>query len=207
MSLKRKEKKDNGHVEKAACFFVACQPNLNTRVTVTEAMRTKGYSDYNAANLTLQMQVHHTINKIKEEVSPHTKLAAVLLLLALATAVTAARLVLCTITPNQMAALIVLAGGVNAGILPPPDRKVLKTSHQSQISMQNEVKCKAVYAQAHARTTTLAAKERAKPNEVRRMSMQVIKLVKGEFRQHHCQWHAGGVLTLGLATLGPALLT
>ncbi len=133
--------------------------------------------------------------------------AAMLLLLALATAVMVARLALCKITPNQMAALVIVAGGVNAGILPPPDRKVRKTSHQSQISMQNKVKRKAVHAQAHARTTTLLAKERAKPNEVHRMSVQVIEQVEGEFRQRHCQWHAGGMPTLGLATLGPALLT
>jgi hypothetical protein len=43
---------------------------------------------------------------------------------------------LCTILPNQMAALVVMAGGVNAGILPSPERKVPTASHQAQISRQ-----------------------------------------------------------------------
>jgi hypothetical protein len=79
--------------------------------------------------------------------------------------VTVARPVLCTITPNQTAALVVLIGGVNAGILPSLERKVRKTSHQAQINRQNKAKRKAVHAQAHACAATLVAKERAKPNE------------------------------------------
>ncbi len=87
----------------------------------------------------------------------------------------AARPALHTIKPNPTAAPIVMVGGINAGILPSLERKVKKTLHQAQISRQNEVKRKAIHAQAHAQ-------ERAKPKDVRRTTVQVIKLVKGEFR-------------------------
>ncbi len=70
-----------------------------------------------------------------------------------------------TITPNPTAAPFVTVSGINAGILPSPERKVRKTSHQEQISKQNERKRKVVRAQAHARATTLIAKERALPKE------------------------------------------
>ena len=71
---------------------------------------------------------------------------------------------------------------MNAGILPSPERKVRKTSHQEQISQQNERKRKVVCAQTHARATTLIAKERALPKEDRRSTVQVIPQVEGEFR-------------------------
>jgi hypothetical protein len=73
-------------------------------------------------------------------------------------------------------------GGINAGILPSPERKVRKTSHQDQIGKQNERKCKAIHAQAHTRATTLIAKQRAMPKEVCQTTVQVIAPVKGEFR-------------------------
>jgi hypothetical protein len=56
---------------------------------------------------------------------------------------------------------------MNAGILPSPERKVRKMSHQEQIGKQNESKRKVVHAQAHARATTLVAEERALPKEDR----------------------------------------
>jgi hypothetical protein len=87
----------------------------------------------------------------------------VLLLLALYTAMTAARLALCTMTLNQMAALVIVMGSFNAGILPSPERKVQKSSHQTQISKQNKAKGEAIHAQAHACATTLVANERANP--------------------------------------------
>jgi hypothetical protein len=85
-------------------------------------------------------------------------------------------------TPNPTAASVITVGGINAGILPSPERKVRKTSHQEQISKQNKTKCKAVHAQAHARATTLVAEERALPKEDRRSTAQVIAQVEGEFR-------------------------
>jgi hypothetical protein len=104
MFLKRKEYKINDCAEKAACFFVACHPDPATKVKVTEAMWMRGYSDCEGADLTLQMQVHCTIQKIKGEVSLCPKAVAPHLLLTLATAATAARLALRNIMPNQAAA-------------------------------------------------------------------------------------------------------
>ena len=57
-----------------------------------------------------------------------------------------------------------------------------KTAHQDQIGKQNKRKCKVVHAKAHARATTLVAKERGLPKEVRQLTVQVIAQVKGEFR-------------------------
>jgi hypothetical protein len=102
--------------------------------------------------------------------------------LALASVATTARPALRTIMPNPRVAPVVMVGGVNAGILPSPERKVRKTLHQEQIGKQNKRKRKAVHAQAHARATTLVAKERAMPKVVCGMTVQVIAQVKGEFR-------------------------
>jgi hypothetical protein len=48
--------------------------------------------------------------------------------------------------PNHTAAPVVATGGVNAIILPSPGRKVRKTLHQEQVSMQNRRKQKAFQA-------------------------------------------------------------
>ena len=71
---------------------------------------------------------------------------------------------------------------MNAGILPSPERKVRKTSHQDQIGKQNESKRKGIHNQAHSRATILDAEERALPKEDRRSTAQVIAQVEGEFR-------------------------
>jgi hypothetical protein len=57
MSSKRKEYKDDYCAEKVTCFFVACKANFATKVKVTKAMRVRGYSDSESADLMLQMQV------------------------------------------------------------------------------------------------------------------------------------------------------
>ncbi len=109
MSLnRRKEYKVEHPAEKAARFLVACKANPDTRVKVTEAMQVRGYSDCKAADLTLQMQVHHAIKKIKGKVTLRPKAVATHSLLALSTAATAARPALRTITPNQATALALL---------------------------------------------------------------------------------------------------
>jgi hypothetical protein len=113
MSLKRKEYKVNesAETEKATSFFIACEANPATKVKVTEAMRVMGYSNHEFANLTLHMQVHHVIQKIKGEVSLCPKAVAAYLLLTLTTAATAARPTLRPITPNQATAPVFLGGG------------------------------------------------------------------------------------------------
>jgi hypothetical protein len=43
MSSKKKEKKVNDRVEKAVHFFVSCQPNPDTRLSIPAAIRAKGF--------------------------------------------------------------------------------------------------------------------------------------------------------------------
>ncbi len=43
MSLKRKEKKVNDHVEKAVHFFIACKANAATSLSTPATMRAKGF--------------------------------------------------------------------------------------------------------------------------------------------------------------------
>ena len=165
MSSKRKEYKVDAHAKKAALFFLACDPNPVTRLSIPAALRAKGYSDAEDADRILVQQVRRESQKNKSNNTSRLESAAVSSLLALATVATEAssRPALQTIMPNLTAASVVTVGGINAGILPSPERKVRKTSHQEQISKQNETKRKAVHAQAHVRATTLVAEERALP--------------------------------------------
>ena len=171
MSTKRKEYKIDARAKKAALYFLACVPNPVTRLSIPTAMRAKGYTDVKAVDQVLVQQVRCVSQSCPKSV-------ATLLLLALATVATAARSrpVLQTITLNPMAAPVVAVDGINAGILHSPERKVRKTSHQEQITKQKERKRKAVYAQAHAQTNTLVARERVLPKEFHRPTLQVIEL-------------------------------
>ena len=146
-----------------ALFFLACEANPDTRLSIPAAMRAKGYSDVEAADQILVQQVCRKSQKNKPKDNPCPKSAAALLLLALETFARMARLGLCTITPNPTAAPVVTVGGINAGIIPSLERKVKKTLHLEQIGKQNKRKRKAVHLQAHACTTTFVAKERAMP--------------------------------------------
>ena len=82
MSSKRKEYHVDDRSKKAATFFVACKPNQATRVKIPDAMRAKGYSDVEATNRTLQMQVRREVEKIKGEAGPDPPAASSLLRLA-----------------------------------------------------------------------------------------------------------------------------
>jgi hypothetical protein len=172
----------DARAKKAALFFLACEPNHVTRLSM--AMKAKGYSDGEAANQILVQQVCCKSQKNESNDTPHSQSAAASSLLALATVTTAAssRPALQTIMPNSTAAPVVTVGGINAGILPSPERKVRKTSHQEQIGKQNKRKRKAIHTQAQARVTTLVVEERALPKEDRRQTKQVIAQVEGEFR-------------------------
>jgi hypothetical protein len=50
MSLKRKEYKVDARAKKGALFFLACEPNPATRLSISAAMRAKGYTTVEAAN-------------------------------------------------------------------------------------------------------------------------------------------------------------
>jgi hypothetical protein len=90
------------------------------------------------------------------------------------TVATTARPALRSILTKQTVAPVIVVGEIDARILPSPERKVRKTSHQEQIDKQNETKRKAAHDQAHARATTLVAEERMKPKENRWTTAQVI---------------------------------
>jgi len=104
---------------------------------------------------------------------PAPAAAAASALLTLSITANVGRLALRTIATVLVAVSILPAAGVAA--LPLPPRKTQKTPHQEQIARQNERKQMAVHAQAHARATTLIAKERAKEKENRRMTAEVIE--------------------------------
>jgi hypothetical protein len=142
---------------KAAIFFVACEPNTATRVKIPDAMRIRGYSQSEAANRALQMQVRREVEKIKGEAipgPPAPEAAAVSALLSLSTTANVGRVALAVITPVPAAGPILLAARVAA--LPSPPRKTRKTSHQEQIARQNKRKRRAVQGQAHVRATMAA---------------------------------------------------
>ena len=65
MSGKRKEYKVDAHARKAALFFLACEPNPDTRLSIPAAMRAKGYSDAEAADRILVQQVRRESQNIK----------------------------------------------------------------------------------------------------------------------------------------------
>jgi hypothetical protein len=109
--------------------------------------------------------VRRESSKNKSNDTPRPESAATSSLLALATVASAAssRPALRTITQNLAAAPVVTVAEMNAGILPSPERKARKASHQEQTGKQNESKHKVVHTQAHARATTFITKERALP--------------------------------------------
>ena len=100
--------------------------------------------------------------------APAPAAAAASALLTLSTTANVGRPALQTITTVPAAVSVV--GGIDASILPSPERKVGKMSHQDQIGKQNKRKHKAVHNQAHARATTLVAKEKMKPKENSQMT-------------------------------------
>jgi hypothetical protein len=182
MSSKRRENHVDCRAKKAALFFLACEANPATRLSLPAAMRAKGYSDVEAADQILVQQVRRESQKKAPKDTPRPKSTAASSLLALATVAMTARPALRLILTKQTVAPVIVVGGIDASIHPSPERKVQKTSHQEQIGKQNERKRKAVHAQAHARATTLVAEERMKPKENLKTTVQVIAQVEGEFR-------------------------
>ncbi len=97
--------------KKAALFFLVCDANTVTRLSIPAAMRAKRYLDVEASNQTLQMQVCRKSHKIKATNTPCPESVAASSLLTLATAATAARPELRTITPNSVSRLLVRGQG------------------------------------------------------------------------------------------------
>ncbi len=81
---------------------MACEPNTATGVKIPNAMRIRGYSQSEAADRALQMQVRCEAEKIKGEAIPGPPTpgaAAVSALLSLSTTVNVGRVALAAITP------------------------------------------------------------------------------------------------------------
>jgi hypothetical protein len=70
MSSIRREYHVDYRTKKAALFFLAFDANPSTRVKIPDAMRIKGYSPSEAADRSLQQQVHREADKIKGEAIP-----------------------------------------------------------------------------------------------------------------------------------------
>jgi hypothetical protein len=110
MSSKRKEYKVvDARAKKAALFFLACDPNPVTRLSIPAAMRAKGYSDAEAADQILVQQVRRESPKnISNDTScPESVAASSLLALATVATAVSSRPALQTITPNPTAASVV----------------------------------------------------------------------------------------------------
>ena len=68
--MKRKEYKVDARAKKVALFFLACERNPVTRISIPAAMRAKGYSDLEAADQILVQQVRRESQKNKSNDSP-----------------------------------------------------------------------------------------------------------------------------------------
>jgi hypothetical protein len=120
MSLKRKEYKVDA--KKAALFFLACEANSTTRLSILAAMRAKGYLDVDVMNQILIQQVRRESQKNKSENSPRPETVATAAMLALSNKTTAVGLVLARISPILEVSSV--ASGGTAGNLPSPQRKM-----------------------------------------------------------------------------------
>jgi len=138
MSSKRREYHVDCRAKKAALFFLACEANPATRLSLPAAMRAKGYSDVEAADRILVQQVHHESQKKAPKDTPRPESVAASSLLALATVATTTRPALRLILTKQTVAPVIVVGGIDASILLSPERKVRKTSHKEQIGKQNK---------------------------------------------------------------------
>ena len=134
MTLRRREYHVDCRAKKAATFFVACEPNTATRVKSPNAMRIRGYSQSEAADQALQMQVHREAEKIKGEAipgPPAPEAAAMSALLSPLTTANVGRVALAAITPVPAAGPILPAAGV--ATLPTPPRKMQKRHIRSRL--------------------------------------------------------------------------
>jgi hypothetical protein len=152
MSSKRKGKKEDSRVAKAARFFLACKQNPDpaVKVNILQAMRSWGYSNEETLNRTLQMQVHRAVKALKGEdtaAHPNPATVAATALLALSGgAMNPVRGVLSNITKIPAAAASIIAAAATAArggrtdILSPltgllsPLKETLQTSHQAQVN-------------------------------------------------------------------------
>jgi hypothetical protein len=122
MSSKRREYHVDRRSKKAALFFVACDANPDTRVKIPDAMRIKGYSQSEAADRSLQMQVRREADKIKGEAIPGPPAPAAAAASALLTLLTTANVGRPALRITTVPAAVSVVGGTDASILPSPER-------------------------------------------------------------------------------------
>ena len=152
---KRRKNGADACAKKAALLFVECErnPNPTGRLSIPNVLRVNGYSEDEAVNRTLQMQVRREVEKLKGNSSASAAATAMLMLSTTTTTIT---------TTSTTATTTISSESLD---LPSPLKKTRQTSHQRQIDRQNERKTKEAYAQALARATTLIATERGKEKE------------------------------------------
>ena len=141
MSSGKRKNGADARAKKAALLCLACErnPNLSSRLSIHNVMRVKGYSEDEAINCTLQMQMRREVEKIKDN-SSASAAAAAMIMLSTTTTIT---------TTTTMATMINMISSKTLDV-PSPLKKTRKTSHQRQIDRQNKRKAKEAYTQALA---------------------------------------------------------
>ncbi len=134
-------------------------------------MRVNGYSEDEAVNRTLQMQVRREVEKLKGNSSASAAATAMLMLSTTTT----------TITTRTTTATTISTISSELLDLPSPLKKTRKMSHLRQIDRQNERKTKEAYAQALARATTLVVTERGKEKKNASSTHSILTKVEGGF--------------------------
>ncbi len=178
MTSSRKNGAD-AHAKEAAQLFVMCKgnPDPTGRLSIPNVMRLRGYSQDEAGNRTLQMQVRRVIKKLKGNVSTSASdvLSAANVMVTLSST-TVKRLA--SISPEES------NDDTSTLSFPSPLKKTQKTSHQRQrqTDRQNGRKGKDTYALALSQVTMLIAAEREQEMENARPTATVIAQVEGEFK-------------------------
>jgi len=174
MSSGKRKNGADACAKKAALFFVACErnPDPTGRLSIPNVLRVKGYSEDEAVNRSLQMQVRREVEKLKGNSSASAAATAMIMLSTMTT----------TITTTTSTATTISTISSESLDLPSPLKKTRKTSHQRHIYRQNERQAKEAYAQALARATMLIAAERGKEKENACPMQSIITKVEGEFR-------------------------
>ena len=134
MSSGKRKNGADARAKTAALLFVACErnPDPTGRLSIPNVLRVKGYSEDEAVNRTLQMQVRREVEKLKGNSSA---LATATAMIMLSTTTT-------TITTTTSTATTISTISSESLDLPSPLKKTRKMSHQRQIYHQNKRKAK-----------------------------------------------------------------
>ena len=168
MSSGKRKNGADARAKKAALLFFGMRQR---RLSIPNVLRVKGYSEDQAVNRTLQIQVRREVEKLKGNSSASAAAAATIMLSTTT-----------TITTTTITATTINTISSEALDLPSPLKKTRKTSHECQIDCQNERKAKEAYTQALARATALIAAERGKEKENACPMQSIITKAEGEFR-------------------------